>query len=42
MVRQTTQDRINCRIKFKICSIYFYILKKDKSLQLAQDYKKLN
>ena len=40
IVGQTTQSRINCRIKVKIPC--FYILKKDGSLRLVQDYRKLN
>ena len=42
MVRQTTQSRTNHGIKLKIHSTIFYIPKKDRSLQLVQDYQKLN
>ena len=28
--------------KLRYMTLYFYILKKDKSLQLVQDYRKLN
>ena len=42
MVEQTTLGRTNCEIKFTICGTMLYIPKKDRSLQLVQDYWKLN
>ena len=39
MARKTTQSRTYSGIKFEI---YIYILKKNGSLQLVQDYRKLN